>query len=235
MGVDKTGLEVILRSLKYTTSKKNLLMLGHQEIHMDQSAVTAILDEYDLPLSKTIEQYADSLFQELGFETVDSLDYSSFEGASLVYNLNAPLPADQKTFDYIFDGGTIEHIFNLPQVCENIINLLNIGGLYVSVVPNNNFSGHGIYQFSPEFFLSAFQSRYGTKVVALYLAEVDSSFNRWIDVSGRSLEGEARNMSKIDTMNAVYIIAIVKKISNDRENLITNSPNQYSYENVSWK
>jgi SAM-dependent methyltransferase len=235
MGIDKTGLEAILYSLKYVTNKKTLLTLGHQGIHIDQSTVDQILDEYNLLESNKCEQYADSLFLDLGFETVDSLDYSSFEGASLIHNLNTPLPADHKTFDYIFDGGTIEHIFNLPQVCENIINLLNIGGLYISVVPNNNFSGHGIYQFSPEFFLSAFTPTYGTEVVALYLAEVDSRFDRWIDVLARSLENEGRNLSKFNTTNAVYIIAVVKKISNDRENLITKSPNQYSYENVSWK
>ena len=61
-----------------------------------------------------------------------------------------------KKYQYIYDGGTIEHIFNIPQVIENIIDILDINGLFVSITCNNNFSGHGIYQFSPEFFLAVF-------------------------------------------------------------------------------
>jgi hypothetical protein len=37
-------------------------------------------------------------------------------------------------------------------------------------------------------------------------------------------------MAKFNNTNEVYIIAIVKKISNTRESLIDNPPNQYSYE-----
>ena len=57
-----------------------------------------------------------------------------------------------KKFDFILDGGTIEHIFNCPQVLDNIIYLLEIEGILCSITCNNNFSGHGFYQFSPDFF-----------------------------------------------------------------------------------
>lgn len=42
------------------------------------------------------------------------------------------------------------------------------------------------------------------------------------------------NISKFNSMDEVYIITIAQKISNDRENLIKNLPNQYSYEQIDW-
>ena len=107
--------------------------------------------------------------------------------------------------------------------------------IYVSITPNNNLSGHGIYQFSPEFYLSAFSKKYGMEVQALYLAKVGNGFNEWIDVNNFNEKNDGRNNSKFDGNDHVYIIAIIKKISNERYSLITDSPNQYSYENIDWK
>jgi len=135
-------------------------------------------------------------------------------------------------YDFVLDLGTIEHIFNVPQVCENIINLLNVGGIFLSVNVNNNFSGHGLYQFSPEFYLSAFSKKYGMEVQELYIAKIGSGIDRWINVNDYK---NYRNETRFEGNEPVYIIAIIKKISNERENLMVNPPNQFSYEEISWK
>ena len=140
----------------------------------------------------------------------------------------------QNKYDFIYDGGTIEHIFNTPQVCENIIHMLNIDGIFCSVTCNNNLSGHGIYQFSPEFFLSAFSKPYGMEVKQLYIAQVNSEFHEWINVNDFKHDNGGRNLSKFDSNREVYIITIAQKISNERLSLITSSPNQYSYANIEW-
>ena len=118
---------------------------------------------------------------------------------------------------------------------KNIINLLEIGGIFCSVTCNNNLSGHGIYQFSPEFFLSAFSKDYGMEIKEIYLAQVNSEIHEWINVNNLKDQQNCRNMSKFDSNKEVYIITIAKKISNNRKNLIHDSPNQYSYENMDWK
>ena len=140
------------------------------------------------------------------------IDNSPFEGATIIHNMNQPI--HRQPYDFILDGGTIEHIFNTPQVCENIIHLLNVGGVYLSITPNNNFSGHGMYQFSPEFYLSAFSEEYGMKVLELYLAKVGTGIEEWINVN--SYQG-GRNTSSYDE---VYIIAIIQKVSMERKSLI---------------
>jgi hypothetical protein len=47
---------------------------------------------------------------------VESIDYYPFEGATKVYNLNSYICRDfENRYDFIVDGGTIEHIFNIPK------------------------------------------------------------------------------------------------------------------------
>lgn len=236
MGIDYTGLEAILVSFKYVQKKKNALTLGRQGIHIPIGTVDYFLNKYDLNhLTGRYEWgYCEPLLKDWGFENVDSVDVSSYEDASIIHNMNQPIPRNFKEYDFIYDGGTFEHIFNTPQVCENIINMLSIGGIFCSVTCNNNLSGHGIYQFSPEFFLSAFSKRYGMEIQQLYLAQVNSEIHEWIDVNDFNHKNGGRNCSKFDSLREVYIITIIKKITNDRDNLITNSPNQYSYENIEW-
>lgn len=237
MGIDFVGLEAILLSLKYVTGKENLLTLGRQGLHLDRQHINYqftkynfnhLIDKYDLGISEP-------LLQGLEFHTIDSLDNSSYEGATLIHNMNKPVPLTNKKYNYIFDGGTIEHIFNTGQVCENIIDLLEVGGIFCSVTTNNNFSGHGMYQFSPEFFLSAFTPAYGMEIQELYLAQVNTERENWINVNDFNKEGGGRNCSSFNSPNQVYIIAIIKKISNKRDSLLTNSPNQYSYATIDWK
>ena len=110
--------------------------------------------------------------------------------------------------------------------------MLDIDGLFVSVTCNNNFSGHGMYQFSPEFFLSSLNKKYGMEIEAIYIGKVHTKFEEWIDVN--DYKG-GRNCSKFDSNDPVYILTIARKISDNRENLISNSPHQYSYEQGDWK
>lgn len=237
MGIDFTGCECIFKSLKYVKNKKELLTLGRQGIHIPPHTINYFLEKNNF--SNLINKYhwgfCEQFFLDLGFEHVDSIDNSPYEGANIIHNMNNPIPNNSKKYDYILDAGTIEHIFNTPQVCENIINLLNIDGIFVSITPNNNLSGHGIYQFSPEFYLSAFSKKYGMEVLELYIGNVGSGSDDWINVNDFNEKDNGRNTSSLNNLQHVYIIAIIKKISDVRENLITNSPNQYSYENIDWK
>jgi len=234
MGIDYTGCEAVLHSVKFINTKNSAVTLGRQGIHMSPNTIDGLLDKYFYTSIKNRNYggFCETFLHDLGFGHIDSIDNSSYEGASIIHNMNYPIPNDFKKYDFVLDGGTTEHIFNIPQVCENIIELLNVGGIYLAITPNNNLSGHGMYQFSPEFYLSSFSKPYGMEVQELYIAKVGSSIESWINVNSF---GSGRNVSKFDGNDEVYIIAIIKKISNDRTNLILNSPNQYSYEQIDWK
>ena len=243
MGIDRTALELILLSQRYvrkesSEDKMNVLTLGRQQIHIHQNDINYFLNKYSFNslINKfNVYDYSETLFANLFCNNVnvnvDSIDNSNYEGANIIHNMNAPFQSAKK-YQYIYDGGTIEHIFNIPQVMENVIRMLDLNGLFVSVTCNNNFSGHGMYQFSPEFFLSSLNEKYGMKIEAIYLGKVNTEFEGWMDVNHYN---DGRNCAKFDGNDPVYILTIARKISDARENLIDNSPHQYSYENQDWK
>jgi hypothetical protein len=116
--------------------------------------------------------YAEPFFKAIGVGTIDSMDASAYESCSLVHDLNDPIPAEwHARYDVVFDGGTIEHVFHFPNAIANAMNLVKVGGVFVTATPSNNYNGHGFYQFSPELFFRLFNGVGGFKVLMLALAE----------------------------------------------------------------
>lgn len=109
--------------------------------------------------------YSETLFAKLGFGKIESLDMSDFEGATILHDLNAPVPkALEQQFDLIFDGGTIEHVFNVPTALANVFRMLRPGGMFVSANGMNGWVGHGMYQFNPELVWTFWQRGCGCRV-----------------------------------------------------------------------
>lgn len=96
----------------------------------------------------------ETLFRSMGFKQVSALDYSNFEDAEYIFDLNSPELPDilKKQFDVVIDHGTIEHIFHIPNCLTNIYKMLKVGGRVVHSSPSSNFFDHGFYMFSPTFF-----------------------------------------------------------------------------------
>jgi hypothetical protein len=78
-----------------------------------------------------------------------------------------------------------------------------------------------------------FTSNYGMEIQCIYLAKVGSKINEWIKINKYD-KNTNRITTRFNSNEPVYIIVIAKKISNTRLSLLTNPPNQYSYE-VDWK
>jgi hypothetical protein len=96
----------------------------------------------------------DSLFELLGFEGFESLDYSDYEQAHITFDMNekeAPEGLKEK-YDFIIDSGTMEHVFHVPNFLANIHAMLRPGGRVVHLSPASNYIEHGFYCFSPSFF-----------------------------------------------------------------------------------
>jgi hypothetical protein len=235
MGIDWCGLEAILLAEQCCLQKKKVLTLGRQSINLSLSKVNELLNRYKQNEIDDAGVYSEKLFSHLGFTITDSIDASSYEEATIIHNLNKSITEkNYGQYSFIFDGGTSEHIFNAPQVFKNVIDMLDIGGIFVSVVPNNNFSGHGMYQFSPEFFLSIFCEKYGFKIKHLYLVKNDSDAYNGINVNGyTNCKENGRNNAKFDGNDQVYIVLVTEKISIG-SNLLEDPPNQFSYENFDW-
>jgi len=58
--------------------------------------------------------------RELGASKVSAMDVSEYEGADILHDLNVPAPANlHERFDLLIDGGTLEHVFNVPVSMES--------------------------------------------------------------------------------------------------------------------
>ncbi|MDW3119279.1 MAG: methyltransferase domain-containing protein [Roseovarius pacificus] len=73
--------------------------------------------------------YAETLMRKLGFGEMETMDFSDYEGASILHDLNKRPPKElENQFDFIFDGGTVEHVFNVPVALEGLYRMLKPGG-----------------------------------------------------------------------------------------------------------
>jgi hypothetical protein len=120
----------------------------------------------------------------LGAQVVQSIDCSNFEKATLIHDMNNRLPSrEMNKYSVGFDGGTLEHIFNFP-VMKNCMDMLVIGGHFVSITPTNNFCRYGFYQFSPELFFSLFTKKHGfrIKLIALGVELPSKGIREWFEV-----------------------------------------------------
>ena len=197
------------------------LQLGRQGFHIptgadhpERKAAEAILRKYDefvdLDRLAGTSGYAEPLFRYLGSKNTISMDASSFEGAEIVHDMNNPVPAElYGQFDTIFDGGTIEHIFNAPMAFENVRKMLKIGGLFLSVNAANNQLGHGFYQYSPELMWRLFCAETGFSVELMQLVLIGDK-PQPVDTPDPAVVG--RRLQIGTTPGPTYLLLAARKI-----------------------
>jgi len=100
------------------------------------------------------------VFSALGFEQLDSMDYSEYEGANIIHDLNnTNIPKELNgKYDFILDCGTIEHVFHFGNVMENIFKMLKVGGTFIFNQPTFYGLNHGYYNFSPCLYYEYFKA-----------------------------------------------------------------------------
>lgn len=106
---------------------------------------------------------AQSFFSWLGFASCLSMDYSDYEGAEIIHNLNEPDLAEEHhgIADLIVDAGTLEHVFHLPNALKVVHNLLRPEGLVYHHNPSNGYLDHGFYQICPTLYYDYYrENRY---------------------------------------------------------------------------
>ncbi len=141
----------------------SILTLGRQTVGFGHEAIagyqadglfdTAAADRLRLaPLTQ------ETLLGAMGFGAVHSLDVSDYEGCTHVFDLNrADLPSAWRgVYSVVYDGGTLEHVFDFATALRNCIEMIEPGGLFVHIGPMNNWPDHGFYQFSPTLWFDFF-------------------------------------------------------------------------------
>ena len=134
---------------------KSLLMLGKLDVNMTYNEFTYICNKrhFNYLEQDYNEGKIDSvtMFKMMGFSLVHSLDVSDYEGAEIIFDLNnRDLPQSLiNAYDYIYDGGTLEHVFDIAGALISTSKMLKEGGIIIHDLPAHNWLDHGFYCISP--------------------------------------------------------------------------------------
>jgi hypothetical protein len=190
MGLRLESIHLLLEQGKnFPFYKKKLLVLGKQDVYLTYPSLEKLAKKlsYSLQRPHLIELSLKphlkvqgfisdkTLFQALGFQSMQSLDASLYEGADLQFDLNQPtLPNKLKEeFDLVLDPGTLEHVFHLPHSLHNIFQALKVGGRVIHIAPSSNHFDHGFYMFSPTLFADYYKANF-CPIQALKIIRYDS-------------------------------------------------------------
>jgi SAM-dependent methyltransferase len=168
MGMDKGGAKLLLQEALQRPLTGRVLTLGKQDINMTFETLQQAAEELGVQLQDpgpvTLSDQTEfasrgcisdqTFFKALGFSEVSAMDYSDFESARHIHDLNSSEPPQNLlgSFDVIIDGGTIEHVFHLPNVLNSIHKMLRTHGRTIHMSPSSNHIDHGFYMFSPTLF-----------------------------------------------------------------------------------
>jgi hypothetical protein len=99
-------------------------MIGRQSFWPDVQALERVFKTLDIARDaqdfRRQNRYAEEFFRLLGAQSVESIDASEYEGATHVHDMNLPVPRELLgRFSVVHDGGTLEHVFNVPQALKN--------------------------------------------------------------------------------------------------------------------
>ncbi len=167
MGIDNDGLAFLEFALRSGVDFSSTCTIGRQRVTATGRS-----------------GFAEDLLEErFGAASVQSLDMSEYEGATLLHDLNSPtVPRELcERFSAVIDGGTLEHVFHATNGLRCLMNLVADGGHLLMINPVDGQAGHGFYQFGPEFYLRSLRPETGFRMRACLL-RTGGVMQRWYEV-----------------------------------------------------
>jgi len=177
MGLIACRVQLMLEAIKQGVDFTSTLTLGRQKIVISNRKFKKLRKRYNLSDIEDFDHnfnnrsHADLFFKYyLGVKKLSIIDFSDYEGADIIHDMNYPISPDlEQSYDVVVDGGTLEHIFNFPTAVTNCMKMLKEGGSLFLFSMANNQCGHGFYQFSPELFYRIFQKENGFETKSVIL------------------------------------------------------------------
>ena len=169
MAINAPVLEMLIKSAAQTEGRTRLMCLGYPDMLITEAQLASlcgaevidrivfredsesILKWHGLGSHMSRVAESRSLFAAIEIDA-DFLDINASRGFEIVADLNEPLPPELVgQYDLVYDGGTMEHCFNVGQVIRNIFSLAKVGGHIVHINPLNYYN-HGFFGFNPTFY-----------------------------------------------------------------------------------
>jgi hypothetical protein len=232
MGIDTEAARFLLSISTSGVSFRRCVTLGRQGYFLTNRESARLLREFAFDPGKfpnlfkgTVgERYSEPFWHALGVEELHTIDASHYEGATIVHDMNQPIPARLKgQFDVVCDAGTIEHIFNFPTAITNCLEMVKTGGHFIAHTTANNCFGHGFYQFSPELFYRTLSPQNGFTVRRMVAVEYGPS-RRWYEVAD-----PAAVRSRVTLINHCPVLLFILATKVSDVPVLTHHPQQSDY------
>lgn len=152
----------------------SVLTIGRQVMSVPADALRPFGDT--VPLNGFCEPF----FTAMGATSVESVDYSDYEKATHIADMGQPI-ALETDYDTVVDSGSLEHVFDVAAAFRNVIGFCKVGGHILHILPVNNLSGHGFWQFSSDLLHSIYSEVNGfAETEVFYASSLDG--RRWFRV-----------------------------------------------------
>jgi SAM-dependent methyltransferase len=237
VGIDLHNLRLLAHAQDLGASFERTLGIGRQALFVDGRDLEQHRRLRGLPVlvapapEAGAPPYFEPLMRQwLAAATVDSVDASAYEGATLLHDMNLPWPAGDAArgrYDAVLDFGCLEHVFDFPTAWRNCVDLCKVGGHVLHALPANNLAGHGFYQFSPELFFNLYQGKNGFALRGLWFALRDD-FRHWWEVADPAA---VKRRVTLRNAHEVYMLVVAQKLA-DVEPL--PAPQQSDYSQGEW-
>lgn len=167
MAIPQPLAEFICAEHHWQALPKKILLLGRQTMPFNEESLRQLGKKWGLePIDVQSDNYTTSainntddsfvtdecFFRMLGVNEIHALDHSDFEGADIIADICKPLPEElEGQFEFIFNGSTLDNVFDTAMAIKNIGRLLKPGGrvIHIETATTTRFSYNAI---SPSWF-----------------------------------------------------------------------------------
>ena len=190
-------------------------------------------DDYKKKLDKKLKKNffnfsADSILKNLGFSKIDTLEYPGMDDAVISLDLNKKLPKKYHSrYDFIFDLGFMEHVYNVPEMMKSLHLLLKPNGKIVHFNPCQGTMNHGFYNFQPTFYFS-FYKTCNYKNLKIFLIESKANSN----MSGGMVTEVKENINNMNYFSKMGSSTYIVSFATKRPDSNFEIPNQEFYQNI---
>jgi hypothetical protein len=230
MGIDIHCLHLLSLARKRGADFSRVLTIGRQFLQLSDADLAAFLRSANRPdLAEDIgavkgDGYCEGLMQAaFGAKAVESIDAAPYESASIIHDMNFPLPGG-KRYSMVLDFGCLEHVFNFPVAVASVMESCEVGGHILHALPGNNWCGHGFYQFSPELFFNLYSKERGFRDTEVFLVVLGARAS-WYRIRSPF---ETRKRVNVTSRERTYACVITRKAS-DGASPVENPPQQSDY------
>lgn len=177
---------------------------GRQELCVDVGYLEQVLGKS----IRRVDGYCEPLLSALGADNVASIDFSDYETPTYIGDLNGSIELGRE-FDTIVDSGSLEHVFDIASAFRNLIRFCRVGGRIIHILPVNNLSGHGFWQFTSDLMYTLYSKENGFENTQVWYAS-GLNFSEW----RKAPNAQSGVRVEVVSVEPIILLSVTEKIRN---------------------